>query len=210
MSGRLAAAGRLAWTALVYELGMWRSLFRWVTRRPAVSSGTAFPYAGVVTPVIWAFIVVSAIEIPVFHLLVPWETVRFVVDLAGVYGLLWMVGMLAGLKVHPHVVEDGGLRVRNGTAVDVLLPWTDIASVRLRTRSLEGMRNIQVAGEGPGRALSVGVGSQTAVDVELREPRVLPVRRTGGEPVAVVRLYADDAQALAARLRAELSARAPS
>ncbi|MGY1603843.1 PH domain-containing protein [Geodermatophilus sp. SYSU D00815] len=210
MSGRLAAVGRLARTALVYEIGMWRSLLRWIARRPVVGGGTAFSYAGVVTPVIWAFIAVSAIEVPVLHLLLPWEAVRLAADVVGVYGLLWMVGMLASLKVHPHVVEDDGLRVRNGTTLDVLLRWEDVAAVRQRMRSLEGMRNVQVAGEGADRVLSVGVGSQTNVDVELREPLVLPVRRTEGRPVAVVRLYADDPKALAARLRAELSARAAS
>jgi Bacterial PH domain len=207
--GRLATAARLARTALRYELAMWRSLFRWTARRPAVpAGGTAFAYAGVITPVLLAFIVVSAIEVPVFHLLLPWEAVRLVVDAAGVYGLLWMVGLLASLKVHPHVVEDGGLRVRNGASLDVLVPWEDVAAVRYRMRSLEGMRNVQVAGEGPARALSVGTGSQTNVDIELCEPRVLPVRRTGGEPVTVLRLYADDPKALVARVRAEVAARA--
>ena len=52
----------------------------------------AFPYAGDVTPVLWAFIVVSAIEVPVVHLLVPWESLRLALDVAGVYGVLWMVG----------------------------------------------------------------------------------------------------------------------
>jgi len=210
VSGRIAAAGRLARIVLVYELGMWRSLARWVTRRPVVGGGAAFPYAGVVTPVIWAFIVVSAIEVPVFHLLLPWEAVRRAADVLGVYGLLWMLGMLASLKVHPHVVEDAGLRVRNGIAVDALVPWEDVAAVRYRMRSLEGMRNIQVAEDGPARALSVGVGSQTNVDLELRVPRVLPVRRTAGEPVAVVRIYADDPKGLVARIRTELAERTPS
>jgi len=186
---------------LVYELGMWRSLYRWVLRRPVAPGGEAYGYAGVVTPVIWAFIGVSAIEVPAVHLLLPWDAVRRVALVLGVYGLAWMVGMLAALKVHPHVLDAGGLRVRNGVSLDVVVPWERIASVRYRMRSLEGMRNLQVEGEGPGRVLSVGVGSQTNVDVVLREPMVLPVRRTAGEPVAELRLYADDARGLVARLR---------
>ncbi|WP_448627451.1 hypothetical protein [Geodermatophilus sp. URMC 64] len=197
MSAAVAPVRRL----LAYELGMWRSLYRWVLRRPVAPDGEAFGYAGVVTPVIWAFIGVSAIEVPAVHLLLPWDAVRRVALVLGVYGLLWMVGMLAALKVHPHVLDAGGLRVRNGLSLDVTVPWEQIASVRYRMRSLEGMRNVQVHDDGPGRALSVGVGSQTNVDVVLREPVVLPVRRTAGQPVGELRIYADDARGLVARLR---------
>jgi hypothetical protein len=186
---------------LAYERGIWRSLYRWIARRPPVADGEPFPYAGAVTPVLWAFIGVSAIEVPAVHFLLPWEPVRRVALVAGVYGLVWMVGMLAALRVHPHVVDDAGLRVRNGLSLDVLVPWERIVHVRYRLRALEGMRHVQVDGDDAHRALSVGVGSQTNVDVVLREPVVLPVRRTAGEPVAELRLYADDARRLVARLR---------
>jgi hypothetical protein len=185
---------------LAYEWGMWRSLYRWVLRRPA-AEGEPFAYAGVVTPVIWVFIGISAIEVPAVHLLLPWDVVRRVALVVGIYGLVWMVGMLAALRVHPHVIDEEGLRIRNGLSVDLRIPWEQIADVRHRMRSLEGMKHVQVDGDGAERALSVGVGSQTVVDVVLREPIVLPVRQTGGEPVGEVRLYADDAKRLVARLR---------
>jgi hypothetical protein len=123
-----------------------------------------------------------------------------------VYGLLWMVGMLAGLRVHAHVVEGAGLRVGNGVAVDVVLAWDQTAAVRPRLRSLEGMRNIQVHDV----VLSLGVGSQTTVDVVLREPVVLPVRASGGEPVPELRLHADEARGLVARVRHALTLRSGS
>jgi hypothetical protein len=195
---------RLARRALVYELGMWRSLLLWVRRRlPAGDAGgQTFGYAQVVTPVIWAFIVVSAIEIPIVHLLVPWPAVRTVLLAAGVYGVLWMIGMLASLKVHPHVVDDVGLRVRNGATVTFAVPWEEIAAVRSRRRSTEGMRSIQVHGEDDGRALSVAVGNQTTVDVVLRRPLPLLAARGDGKPVGAVYLHADDPTALVRRLRA--------
>jgi hypothetical protein len=37
-----------------------------------------------VTPVIWAFIGLSAIEIPVAHLLLPWQTARVIVLVVGI------------------------------------------------------------------------------------------------------------------------------
>jgi len=39
------------------------------------------------------------------------------------------------------------------------------------------------------------------VDVVLREPVVLPVRQAAGEPIARLRLHADDPRRLVARLR---------
>jgi hypothetical protein len=42
--------------AIRFELAMWRSLFRWITRRPVVSGdgATAFGYSAAKAPVIWS------------------------------------------------------------------------------------------------------------------------------------------------------------
>ena len=71
----------LARHAVVFEL--YRSLFRWVTRRPDLGGpgDEHFTYAKAVTPVMWLWIFASAAEVPLVHLLVPWEGVRFVLPL---------------------------------------------------------------------------------------------------------------------------------
>jgi hypothetical protein len=168
----------------------------------------AFPYASAVTPVLWTFVVLSAIEIPLVDWLLPWQSARVALLVAGVYGLLWMVGLLASMKVYPHSVDDGGLRVRSGFAIDVRVPWEEIAGVRVRRRSVEGSRTVVVEEEGERRAVSVTVMSSTQVDVELRTPLVLPLARTHGRPVTELRLAADDPAALVRRLRAGLADRA--
>jgi hypothetical protein len=202
-------ARELAGRALASELGTWRSLWRWVRRRPAVAGGAdAFPYASAAAPVLWTFVVLSAVEIPLVDWLLPWASLRVAFLVVGVYGLLWMVGMLAAMRVHPHTVGDEGLRVRSGFSVDVLVPWEAIAAVRLRRRSVEGARTVAVTEEGGRRVVSVGVVSSTQVDVELRTPLVLPLPRTGGRPVDEVRLAADDPAALVRRLRAGVPSRA--
>jgi hypothetical protein len=45
---------------------MWRSLFRWMFRRPVApdAGAKAFGYAAVVTPLLFVFIAVSAIDVP--------------------------------------------------------------------------------------------------------------------------------------------------
>jgi hypothetical protein len=196
------------WRVLRYELVMWQSLYRWVFRRPG-PPGDRFPYASVVTPVIIAFIVVSAIELPIAHLLVPWPTVRQVLLVLGIYGLLWMIGMLASYRVNPHSVDGDGLHIRTGGTVHVVVPWEAIDSVRMRRRAYEGSRSVRVEGEGPARVLAFAMGSQTTLDVVLSRPLPLLAFRGDAEPVGEVRLHADDEKALTSRLRAGLAERRP-
>ncbi|MGY1745668.1 hypothetical protein [Blastococcus sp. SYSU D00695] len=208
MSRAVRVAVDVARRALALELAMWRALVRWGLRRRRVPEGaTAFPYAGASTPVIWAFVVVSAVEVVVVHVVVPWEGLRLALDLAGVYGVLWMLGLLAALRTTPHWVDDSGLRVRHGFAgVDLHVPWEDIAAVRVRRRSVEGSRTVHLHAEGPRRAVSVNEASSTQVELELRTPRVVPHRRAGAEPVDELRIAADDPAALVRRVRAGMGA----
>ncbi len=202
-------ARELARRALAFELGTWRSLWRWVRRRPAVPAGSdAFPYASAASPVLWTFIVLSAVEIPLVDWLLPWPSLRIALLVVGVYGLLWMLGLLAAMHVYPHTVDDAGLRARSGFSTDVRVSWDAIAAVRVRRRSVEGSRSVVVAEDGGRRAVSLAVVASTQVDVELRTPLVLPLARTGGQPVDELRLAADDPAALVRRLRAGIASRA--
>jgi hypothetical protein len=206
VSGPTPARRSVLWRVLRYELVMWRSLYRWVFRRPG-PPGQPFSYVGAITAVLWAFIVVSAIEVPAVHFLVPWPEVRPVLLFAGIYGVLWMVGMLASYRVHPHTVDDDGLHLRHGGTVHLVVPWDAVAEVRIRRRPYEGARSLRVSGEGPDRVLEMVIGGQTMVDVVLSRPLPLLAFRGDPEPVSEVRLFADDEKALAARLRAGLGER---
>lgn len=183
--------------AIAFELTMWRSLIRWILRRPVTREPGAkpFSYAGVVTPAIIGFIAVSAIEIPILHLLLPWKTVKLVCLALGAQGLMWMVAYLASLRIHPHTVGDSGLRVRHTTSVDFTIPWSAIASIGTRIRSVPKNRAVQFDSADP-EILHIAVGSQTNVDVLLREPVTIPLPRGARETVKELRLYADDSHGL--------------
>ena len=155
----------------------------------------------------WAFIGVSAVEIPAVHLLLPWEPVRRLLLAVGIYGLLWMIGMLASLRVHPHAVDDEGLRVRYGATADLRIPWWQIAAVRRRLRSHEGVRAVRVSGSGADRVLGVVISNQTNLEVVLLRPWPLLEARGDAGPVGVVRLFADDPGRLVTRLRLGLQGR---
>jgi hypothetical protein len=176
-----------------------------VLRRPDVPPGArGFRYVGAVLPVLWAFIVVSSLEVVIVHIVVPWPAVRLALDVLGVWGVLWMLGLTASLTVKPHLVDDVGIRVRNGTMTDIRVPWEAVERVTARRRAREKSRAIQLDREDGGTVLNVVVGSQTTVDVALRRPLevVLP---SGTETVTAIRLHADDAQGLAAAVRERLA-----
>ncbi|NUT37064.1 MAG: hypothetical protein HOV79_28745 [Hamadaea sp.] len=200
-----ATVWRFARRAVRYELGIWRSLARWVLRRPTVPAGAeAFGYARALTPILWTFIILSAIEIPMAHLLLPWESARIAFLAIGVWGLMWMIGLLISVRIYPHYVDDAGLHLRYGFETHIVIPWDQIETAQVRTRSPERSRTVQFDDSGSRTVFSLVIASQTSVDVILRDTLVPPlpsgVRRAAGE----IRFHADDPAALVRRLRAEL------
>jgi hypothetical protein len=187
--------GRLAKRAITFELGIWLSLYRWIARRPRVRPGAhGFGYSTAVQPIIWVFIVVSAIEVVVVHSLLPWPVVRMVALIIGAWGLTWMVGLLASVKVNVHELSAAGLRVRYGSNVDVTVPWDAVASVRPHRQDLPSSRTVQLDETDGGTVLKVGVSSQTNVRVALREPVTVRLPK-GEQQIVELRCYADDPSA---------------
>jgi hypothetical protein len=194
------------------ERAAWRSLYVWLRRRPPVSDpGDApFAYVGVIKPILGVFIVLSAVEIPIFDVVVthvvPWRPARWIVLGLGVWGLLWMIGFLATMTVHPHIVGDRGIRVRHGAGVDITVPWDDVASVTKCYRSVPTNKSVQFEQDGERRVLNVAVGKQTSIDVRLRRPMTFELPNGPSEPVDEVRLYADDADGFPRGRRAAATA----
>lgn len=189
-----------------FEINLYVALGRWLLRRPAVpAAATPWGYARLVTPVIWLWIFGSAVEVVVVHVITPWLAVRLVLLAVGVWGLLWMVGLLASYRVYPHLVDDDGLRVRHGKRADVRVPWERIARVTTVDRDLpSSVRTFQpcpagVDGEG-GIDLQIGVSGRANVHLVLTEPMTVPV---SGEPLAVTALtfLVDDPREFVAQVR---------
>jgi hypothetical protein len=187
------------------EIGIWRSLGLLVARRTHGTGPGAqpFPYARQLTPVLGAFVFVSLVELPVVHLLLPWATVRLVVLVVSVWGLLWMLGLLASMKVFPHVIDHAGIRARYGFDVDIRVPWSAIETVTTRRGSVGGSGRVRL----DGTSASIPVLNQTRVAVALRAPTMLELP-DGPAAVSELRLYADDASAFVAAARERLAGRA--
>jgi hypothetical protein len=109
-----------------------------------------------------------------------------------VYGLLWMLGLLASYRVYPHLVDAAGIRVRHSLFVDITIPGAAVAGARARRRLVAGTAMLQAEEHAAGRTLTVPVSGQTNVEVVLHEPTPLG---TPDGPVTEVCLYADDVDA---------------
>ena len=188
LGARAAALGRAAWRA---EVGVWKSLYRWLFRRPRVPRGASgFTYHSPVLTILVIFIVLSAVEIPVIDLIVHrWPWVRIPLLALGIWGVTWMIGLLLSYLTRPHAVGPDGIRARDGAHVDVDLPWEAVASVEKSHDVLEKAPKIR--DEAHGRTLALRIGNETNVLVTLEHPVRTKLRDDMVE-VDAVRLWVDD------------------
>lgn len=197
MSGRRLLA--LAREALLLEVALYGQLLRWIARRPDVPSGaTPVPYARLVTPVVWLFIFGSTIEVIAFDLILSrWLTfLRIPVLALGMWGLLWMLGLMASYRMRPHLITDCTLRVRNMARTEVVVPLDAITGVRVLDADEPGIRSVRVVGD----RLLVLVSGRTNLQVELEAGT--PVTAPQGEITpASVGLWVDEPREVADLLR---------
>lgn len=209
----MTAIGRwlgVLWWFLKLEVQLYVALGRWIARRPAVPAGaTPWGYSRLVTPVMWLWIFGSACELPLAHVLVPWHGVRVALLVVGVWGLVWMIGLLASLKVYPHLIAPSGLVVRHGKFARLEVPWSQVESVRLDDRDVEGggLRALQPRRTDAGTEVQVPVNSRVNVTVRLSSP--LPVRTSKGEVDAVTLvIWVDEPRDFVAAVNRTVGARA--
>jgi hypothetical protein len=201
----LHRALRMTTHALVFELNIYKSLLRWLLRRPSVPAGfEPVGYARLVTPVLALWIFGSALELPLVHVLVPWHAARISLLVVGVWGLLWMVGLLAGLRSYPHLLGSETLRMRNGALHDIAVPWAAVDRVTTGDRSLpSSVWVLQPQETENGAHLNVAVSGRVNLHLALREQ--LAVRTRSREMVVTgVSLWVDEPREVAARIRREV------
>lgn len=193
--------------ALIFELNIYKSLVRWVLRRPSIPAGhEPWGYAQLATPMMALWIFGSALELPLVHVLVPWHGVRVTLLVVGVWGLLWMLGALAGLRCYPHLLGSDTLRIRNGAMHDIAIPWDAVAQVTTRDRSLpSSMWALQPQETEHGTHLNVAVSGRVNVHLVLRQQRAIRTRK-GHMLVTGVSLWVDEPRAAVARIRSKVDA----
>ena len=209
---------RLAWAALRLELTLYQALVRWIGRRPEVPQGTVpIGYSRLVAPVLWLWIFGSAVEVVVLDVVLSrwWAPLRVPLLVLGVWGLMWMLGMMAAYRVRPHLLGERTLLVRDGIHARVDVPLERVAGIRrvehelpgiLRSVHLEGVEGVEgVEGEEPEALLLVGVGSRTNLELVLTGPTVVTTPR-GSVSVSRVGLWVDEPREVAELIRRRRSA----
>ncbi|MCP3799652.1 hypothetical protein NLX83_10325 [Allokutzneria sp. A3M-2-11 16] len=169
-----------------------RSLFLLLRGRKDVpEGGTAVRYSGESTTVLIALLVASLIEIVAVEFLVPWATVRWILLVLSVYGVVWLVGYMATLITRPHVIGPENLLLRNGSQAEHAFPLTVVRKARAERKG-NHERSVAVVGE----TLNIAAGDTTTVFVEFDPPQ-----EVDGRTVRGARFHADDPQAVVRLLR---------
>ncbi|WP_264887453.1 hypothetical protein [Dietzia sp. NCCP-2495] len=181
---------------ITFELGTLASLGRWIARRPDVPGGAVpIGYSLGTLGMPAALAVAALIELVALHLLIPWPTVRLVLDLLGVYALLVVLGMLAGRIVRPHLLTSDELVLRSGPHGCARIPLDALAAVRLDRRL--SPTNAELVSE-PGREILALPGADgTRLTLALARPVAatvpgMPWSSPPAREVTEVRLHVDD------------------
>ena len=122
-------------------------------------------------------------------------------EIRGIWGLVYMPGMLFGMLTRPHAVGLDGLGVRNGPEeVDIVLPWADIHEV-VACKHVAPEKQPKVIIDATGHA-TLHLRMQNETNIEVRLARPVTVRLPSGpETVSQINLYADDPKAFVSEAR---------
>jgi len=120
-------------------------------------------------------------------LLLAWPNVRYALLALGVWGLLWMLGLLASVRVNPHLVARAGLELRSGTHLDLHIPWPRIADIRQRRSSSN--QKLPVGHTGTNAVLSLQ--KTTNLEAALLEPISVQFPDGHRDKVDTIRFWTD-------------------
>ncbi|MGM7645703.1 hypothetical protein ACSVDM_12460 [Nocardia sp. JW2] len=183
-----------------FEVDLWVSLARAITRKPDIAGGTPIRYAGAMSAILWAFVVVSAVEIPAVHLIIPWAPVRLAALALGIWGLLWMLGLLAAHHVYPHVLTPDYLRVRYLRRTELAIPLSALRAVRPDMRGYDESKTLHRTANG---TIALPVGSSTNIRVQLAAPQTFSTPQ-GDLTSSTIAFWADDPQTAIGAIKAAI------
>ncbi|MFL0415889.1 hypothetical protein [Sphingomonas sp. 179-A 2A2 NHS] len=107
------------------------ALFRWGGPADVPANARAFAYHKHLAPMCTALLILSAIEIAVYHLLVGhWSrTATLVMFVLSDVGFVYLVGLIYSFRFRPVLLTPEGVRVRAGFLIDQLVPFDAIVAV---------------------------------------------------------------------------------
>src|SRR5688500_3089953 len=164
---------RKAARLVALEPRIWLYLYNWLLRRRPLAPNE-FSYRGrsIIGTMMVVVLVTGPVEMLLVELLVPWAWVRWTLLILGLYGAIWIAGLYASMRVRPHRLDTGGLRLYHGILAEGFVPYSDISEVQqgrrpVRSRS-EGLLHVPQE-----EATYLPMGGRT--DVTLRLNRAVAV-----------------------------------
>ena len=108
------------------------ALFRWGGPGDVPAGCRAFSYHKHLAPMCAALLILSGIEVAVYHLLVGhWNrTAALVMFVISDVGLVYLIGLIKSFRFKPVLLTPEGVRVRAGFLIDELIPLSTIAGVQ--------------------------------------------------------------------------------
>jgi len=171
---------------------IYAAIGRAITRRPwKARDAHGFHYHSQSLTVLFIFIVLSAVEIVIIDLIVhQWLWLRIPLLIIGIWGLVWMTGLLCAHFMRPHTVGSEGIRVRDGLDMDAHVTWDDVYSVALHNRNYEPKTPSIIDDQG-GRSLVMDITDHTNIEIVLERPTTitLPGLPSKGGDQVVDRIY---------------------
>ena len=107
------------------------ALFRWGGPADVPANARAFAYHHHLSPMCAALLILSAIEMAVYHLLVGhWSrTAAIVMFVLSDLGFVYLVGLIKSFRFRPVLLTPDGVRVRAGFLIDHFVPLDAIVAV---------------------------------------------------------------------------------
>lgn len=185
------------------ELRLWGALGLWLRRalrRPARDEAEfGYHRRSPLGALVWMALFTAPVELLAWELLIPWAWLRLALLIGSLYGLLWIAGFAASLRVLPHRIDPDGLRLRYGLFADGAIPYDAIEGVALeRHQPPERRDGLRFS---PRRTIAyLAVGGRTDVTLTLRTPRAVRGPFKAPSPVRMICLAADEPERLACEL----------
>ncbi len=107
------------------------ALFRWGGPADVPANARAFAYHKHLTPMCAALLILSAIEVAVYHLLVGhWSrNAAAMMFILSDVGFVYLVGLIKSFRFRPVLLTPDGVRVRAGFLIDQFIPLDAIVAV---------------------------------------------------------------------------------
>lgn len=107
------------------------ALFRWGGPPDAPASSRTFSYHRHLAPICVTLLILSSIEIAVYHVLVgQWKrSAAILMFVVSDIGLVYLVGLIKSFRFRPILLTTEGVRVRAGFLVDQFIPLDNIAGI---------------------------------------------------------------------------------